>query len=246
MLLLPKRTLAQALTLNDPVMAVSSSKISNGFLSGTLGYWKMDEAISSGSRADATGNGWTATDQNGTIDNVNGIIGKAAHVHNPAAGLVISKSIDARPASSPFGISIWIQALTLPSFSAFICEFTTGAAGWILYHGSNNMTWETINSSGGTTLISPGNIFADSTWYHFVVGYDGSKIWAYQNAGTPVSASVADVSRNADNIVIGNYGTFNDSGDEYYDEVAYFNFMPSASQVNTLYNGGNGLPFSQY
>lgn len=237
------------------------SLASNGLLNGLLGYWTMDESyVTGGNRADATGNGWTATDVTGTIPSTTGLISNAASISTVGKGLSVSASIDTRAQTTAFFISFWFKGNAAwtsgNGISAMI--LSGGSQGWLLYPntsaGSSTIHWytqkddTTVSDVASTTSISANGPL--NGWQHIVAGYDGTNKQLYLNGALDASfpVAVSGVSRGHQALAIGNYSGFGltTGQDGIYDEYGYWNRTLTASDVTMLYNGGAGFPFGSF
>lgn len=237
--------------LDTPIINAAPS---NGLLAATVGYWPMDENITSGSRADATGHGWTATDVNSNVSSAAGLLNNAINVDTGSKGLSVSANIDTRAQTTQFAVSYWInnstgwvasqgQVATLPS---------GGIQGFLIFTNNNGgivpINFYSTNDAGAISNVkTTGNVLAQNVWNHVLFGYDGVNKQMYVNGVSAITpTAVSGISRGQHVFAIGNYSQFTTGQPALYDEVAYFNFWPSANQIALIYNNGNGLPFSSY
>jgi len=149
---------------------------------------------------------------------------------------------------SPFSISAWIK----------IGQTTT--QGIVSKYGTNNVKREylfqitaskiklTLISLGGATNFATGNTALSlNTWHHVAVTYDGSGgstayngITLYVNgvAETPTTGggSYTAMTNTVTDVELGRYATRELNG--AMDEVAIFSSELSASDITSIYNGG--------
>ena len=236
-----------------PFFVSRSGVISNGLLSGTLGYWKMDENLAiGGNRADSTGNGWTATDVTSLTPSATGLINNCANINTIAKGFSVSTNIDTRAQTTPFAVSLWLRQSDIRAGNGVIAKIVSGGVGWLIYPDAQSPTsklhwYTTTDANVVSDSLANANIDA-SAFNHIVAGYDGTNKLFYLNNVNLITTAVAGVNRGTNVIAFGNYSDFGVTTGVagLFDEIAYFNFMPSVAQVNLLNNGGAGLPFSSY
>lgn len=212
----------------------------------------MDENISSGSRADATGNGWTATDPNANVGNTTGILSLCANISTIAKGLSISTNIDTRAQTTPFSISLWFRQSDVRAGNGVMAKILAGGTGWLIYPATQSPTaklhWYTTTDANVVSDSDSGVNIDASAFNHLVAGYDGTNKHFYMNGVSLINTAVAGVNRGTNPIVIGNYSdlgaTTGVAG--FYDEVGYWNRMLSAADVTMLYNGGAAFSFYNF
>lgn len=222
----------------------------NGLLSITTAYWKMDENVASGSRADATGNGWTATDPNANVGNTaSGLINRGLNITNAAMYLSVSASIDTRANSAPFAMQLWINPIAFTNNYGYAGEFAGSFLDWLIYtNGAGALNVQGRDGLGNQTILGAGILNA-SAWNHVVAGFDGVNLVAYVNnvkSTLALSGGQSGVIRGRTPLTLCNYNTITTGVAGLYDEVVYFSAMPTATQVGLLNNGGAGLPFASF
>ncbi len=230
---------------------------STGLLNGLIAYWKMDEGGASGNRADATGNGWTAVDTNNNVSSVAGLINNGAAIGSLGVlnqGLVVSANIDTRAQTTPFTIQLWLRQVDVRAGNSAIATIASGGTGgFLVYADSQSPTsllhWYTLNDAAGISDSIGINNIAAASFNHVVVGYDGTNKFIYLNNVLQFNnVAVVGVSRGNHAMVFGNYspiGATNGLAGNY-DEIGYWGRALSAAEVNTLFNGGAGLPFGSF
>lgn len=216
----------------------------------------MDESLATGgSRSDSTGNGWTATDHTGTVPSATGALNLCANVNSiTTKGLSVSASIDTRAQTTAFAVSFWINNNNgaWNTGNGVIATLVSGGVkGFLVYPGgsggASNLHWYSTNDASTVDDWSGSASLGIGAWHHVLVGYDGTHKQRYIDGsldGTPTS--VTGISRGNAVFAIGNYSGFSAGQASLYDEVAYLNFWPNATQIALLYNGGSPLPFSSY
>ena len=255
-MLMARRACAQLTAL--PLYA-GSKPSSNGLLAGTLGYWKLDDVTTGAGFVwtDATGNGWGATQHGTVLHDTTQFVIIASAADSIAGTLAASASIDTRSGTTPFSVSLWLQD-NGNSFgnNPFAFDDTTNR-NWSLYMGNSSggsggspvyvslQTWQ----SGGTydnAITSNAACHTNVQFDHIVAGYDGTNRFIVINNGSRVTSAVSSVKRGTAPLTIMSRGDNIANFIGYVDEVAYFNFALSATQIGLIYNGGAGLPFSSY
>ncbi len=227
---------------------------------GMLAYWPMNESAN-GTRFDFI-NGWNATDLNANFGVATGKINRAAATTFgtfPRQVLVISGGIDVRAQNTPLSFQFWFN----PNFDSggntqlgIWHDSNTAKQDWAFAYnaqvtpGTGNFIFTTKDTNGLITSItrSPGPLPATNTWYHIVLGFDGSNIWmSIDGARTvqPLAFGSLGVRRGDTRLTIGSDDSQAGSGLGIYDECAYFNYSLSPAQVLYAFNAGAGRPLDQ-
>jgi hypothetical protein len=220
--------------------------VRNGLLNGLLAYWKLDEAGTPATYADATGNGWIGTN-NGSIAQVAGKINNGAQINSNSKGITVNGAIDTRASNTPFFVSLWFFNNGASSPGQAIGGEWNTRDDYILFtaDGTQAVTFEANDDSGtSTSVVSPPIV--TPAWSHIVFGFDGLNIYLYINAGAPFTAAKTAVRRGGGSFVLGNYQTITFNWPGIFDEVAYYNRTLSATDVANLYNSGNALAFGNF
>ncbi len=224
----------------------------NGLLNGLLGYWKADEG-NGAARADATGNGWTATVANGACNATAGIINNGlAQALFATDCLSISKLIDSRAQTAPFSFQVWFQFEADRTGNIMCGETGATEDWWMDYQAGGRFRFlSQDNTNTQTTLNGELNAGLVATnWYHIVVTWDGTTARLYTHGagftGTPTSVVLVGVRRGDNNIFIGSDSTFANSPSGNFDEWGYWNRALSAADITTLFNAGAGFPFGSF
>jgi len=220
-----------------------------------VSYWKLDE--SSGNASDSSGNSVTLTNNN-TLTYTGGKINNGATFAS-ATTKCLTTSAGVSLFTNAFTISMWVKpavadfsnnelfAYAPSSGSANIvkCEGTaTDEARFIIFDSAGNFRKDYRSNT---------NIFAQNTWTYFTATWDGTTLLLYANGSvlSPTKtiddgATLTSTSRyfglgiEAPSALIGN------KLDAMLDEVGIWSRALSSTEVNELYNSGNGkqYPFS--
>ncbi len=212
-----------------------------------IGYWKMDES-SIGTRADATGNNWTLTNNNGVTNNT-GLLNNASDFTR-ASSMYLSHvdALGLRPGANSFGVSVWVKFNSFSNYQDIISkwgggsnvnEFTleSDSAGNVGFYVSNGTTH---NATWGTALST-------GTWYNIIGWYNSEDevIGISVNNGTPVTTAHTGGATCTSCTANFKIGSSDASGwspylDGLLDEVAYFSGAPGPSDRTFIY--GSGTP----
>jgi hypothetical protein len=226
-------------------------------LTNLLAYWPLSEAITSGSRADATGHGHTLLDNRNNVTYAsNGRGGNAAvFSHNSTSSLITQDGNILLPTTA-FSVSLWVK-ITNSGQSAEIIGNVTGnnwAGGGLQmdYNGNGTLTWGAIygNPNSYNRFTTASSNIANGNWHHLVGTYNnGNKkvyidgnILSQQNdpSTTPIGGNGSchiSLGSNSDN----SYSPLNMDGQ--LSDVGLWNRELTSSEVTSLYAGGNGLSY---
>ena len=157
--------------------------------------------------------------------------------------------------STPFSISCWINGSSLGSTTKIFlakCSNTTPFNGYTFGVTSAKNVYFQLSNDANTNFLAIINTatLSDSTWYHCLMTYDGSKsssgLKVYVdnalNTQTIFSDTLTGSISNTKSFKIG----ARDNGFFYgglVDEISVFNRELTASEVTQLYNGGAGLQY---
>lgn len=222
----------------------------------TQAYYKLDE--SSGNAADATGNGYTLTN-NGTTTYTTGKINNGGDFG--ASNSTKSFSIDsATPLgltttdiSTAFSVACWMnQTTSVATVYPLTILCKNGSSRNTFGLVMNNTSIEFFVHDGSYNQYSTGSTCSNGTWFHYAVTYDGTNFKCYVN-GSLVLTQTRAMSTFVDAATGGfGLGAFrsNSSSSAYWsgliDEVGVWKSTLSGSDISSLYNGGTGIqyPFS--
>lgn len=236
---------------NSAELSTSTSAPGNGLLTGLLGYWKLDEA-SNVNRADATGNGFTATQAGGNVAAAAGIINNGASFPAGNQGLSVPANIDTRAQTTPFSIQFWSNPTAFNAFFAFCATHSAGGTKGFLFYTANNGGLHFYSTDDAGTVTDSGmttTLLTQNAWNHVVAVFDGTLVNAYVNGvinGAGQALLGLGITKGQGVFMIGNYSDLVAGVTETCDEVGYWDRALSATDVATLYNAGAGLPFSSF
>lgn len=231
---------------------------STNLLTSLVAYWKMDEQITSGTRADSHTNAFDLTDNNNnTASNHGAVIGYSAQFagsagsclrHADAAGLKLG-------ADTSFTLSFWVIPASFPvpgvivdkgsAFDLTHDEFLIYyiASGQARFSVGNGTTFTNIDAATTITALTTNHIAAcysaaEQKLHLYINGTeDGASpvTWTGGTFGTAGPLSFGEASSTTG---------FYDTGE--IDEVGYWHRALTASEVTALYNSGAGLAFSNF
>lgn len=219
----------------------------------TQAYYKLDE--SSGNAADATGNGYTLTN-NGTTTYTTGKINNGGDFG--ASNSTKSFSIDsATPLgltttdlSTAFSVACWLNQTTSVATVyplTILCKNGTARNTFGLVVNTNSL--EFFVYDGTYSQYSTGSSCSNGTWVHFAVTYDGTNFRCYVNGSLVLTQSRAMstfVDATSGGFGLGAFRS-NSSSSAYWsgliDEVGVWKSTLSGSDISSLYNGGTGIQY---
>ncbi|NTW31490.1 MAG: LamG domain-containing protein [Bacteroidetes bacterium] len=217
-------------------------------------YWKFDGT--SGNTSDATGNGYTLTNNNSVAYNTgiisNGIDGGSGNTNKDmtnSSGAAITSS------TSPISISGWINFYNNNNNYNVLAGVYNGASGIQLEYritcagdGDGNMQFTAtrykMQSTAYQVTYTPA--LTTSTWYQVVLTFDGSNLTLYVNgvsratgttSGTGVSNDGTGIEVMSRALYAGNFAQAK------IDEVGIWTRALSPSEVLQLYNNGTALQY---
>lgn len=224
--------------------AVSAGGVSNGLLTGLVAYWSLDET--SGNRADATGNGHTATPVN-TPGYATGKVSNAVDLERDSAQyLSIADDAALQFGTGSFSISLWIKPETTSAgYAAQLTPISKVDTAFEIMMYINRVyvyLGGASNGLNGSASLSAGN------WYHLCLVRNGSACRMYINGALDSSATnSANVSGAGNAIEIGRRpGTGTTEYDGLVDEVGIWNAALTDDQRALLYNAGAGMAYSEF
>ena len=134
----------------------------------------------------------------------------------------------------PFSWSVWFRSRNSSNSQGEIAGYGQAQRNGIRIH--NNVFRSNYTSDlAGTTTIS------QNVWYHGVVTYDGTTRIIYINGSLDASDTPSSAAISSQALTIGVYpgGTSSFNGD--LNELCYFDYALSPSQVTTLWGGGTSV-----
>ena len=221
--------------------------------------WRLDET--SGTFADATGNGHTGTAVGSPWgDGTNGLINGAVELDGTndwvKAGDMANFAI-----TNSFSGSMWLKLDANPTvFNFFMGQQESGASGakgWRLGNGTDRGKLRFIlqDGSGGLDFKeTTGNVLNSTDWLHLAFTYDGSAnsngIILYVNGVAAATGTGLNQLTSSSDITTAAGTEFSigardaDGGGTVaglIDEVGLWNRVLTPAEVTTLYNGGSGM-----
>jgi hypothetical protein len=161
-----------------------------------------------------------------------------------------------QPGANPFFVTCWVKsATTTYGYDAGIAgKFVTPNASWLLYRSSDGNSirpknWSFLVTSDGTTSTTvSGPQQRDTNWHFLVAGWDGVNLKISVDNSTFTTTPFAGpvFGNGTGEFQIGTEAASN-LWNGLIDEMGiWVGRSLTQSEVNTLYNGGAGLPFSSF
>jgi hypothetical protein len=219
---------------------------------GLIAYWKFDET--SGTRADATGNGNQIVEVGGSVPSETGIIGNAAYINSgiPTGWLETTNpnfTIDsgARTYSTWMGWGVndigyqW----------GIMSKETNDYGGPILFYleQDNTLTSRFTTSGSGWNINFLSNIVPQTgTYYHLAITITGTsvaipRITFYINGSVYDTQTYSQPLLGSGNLTFGEYDPFTFSYNGVFDETGIWNRKLSDLEILSLYNSGAGRTY---
>lgn len=203
-------------------------------LSGTLvAYWKLDET-GTGTRADATGNGLTLTNNN-SVTNATGKLNAAAgFVRASSQSLTRADEALLRTGDIDWHWQGWLYLDSVDN--AYIAAKTEEWGLFLNNNGRLDFFWNDFAKT-----VSWGSNLTTGTWYHIVIWHDAVNdvVGIVVNDGTPVTSAYSGGGTTTTNA----FGLGDRPGSGAYlngrlDEVSMGKFVPTAGDITLYYGGG--------
>ncbi len=200
--------------------------------------WSLDE--SSGNAIDASGNGFTLTN-NGTVTYSTGKINNGA-VFNNTTG----KNLDYNGNLGFNGLTgtrTWMAWVNVSSFSAtgYILDNTTTTGAdrrFILYSESDSK----IHMYAGTNeVLTPA--LSTSTWYHIVVTQNGTTWELFLNGSSQGTTTMGTATFGDNSFRIGESYAGGGAGKSTNDIVTIWDRVLNLTEIRQLYNNGTGQQY---
>ena len=227
-------------------------------------YLPMDDNI------DDTSGNEAVTSSNGSPSFVEGIVGQAISLDNPAPLVNAPEYINAGSATNldfgtsiDFSVQFWVKTDSAfpddasnhndPGIIANKNWNSGGNQGWFMGAGGDGrFQW---NLGGGSRMDydGPAGQINDGTWHHIVwtLDRDGSTITYIDNVVVNTQGATDGIDLSTPSNMETRIGTDGEAGATWaayfpgtIDEVAIWSRVLSADEVDTLYNSGQGLPIS--
>jgi hypothetical protein len=223
-------------------------------------FWNFDEA--SGPRSDATGNGNTIVEVNGTVSSGSGVVGgNAANIANGNSSWLKLPAGLCDIGTGQKSFSLWFKLnQTSIGYQFILCQghnydFVDNNIVYIeggsflssIFLTSTENHWNAYNLGGN--IVPTANV-----WHHCVITYSGSQITAYYD-GNQISQFGYSGSISTDNTeyTLGHYNAFpNGIGGQpgefhgLIDDVGIWNRVLTPTDVAYLYNTGQGRQYPLY
>jgi len=221
--------------------------LTESLLTGCRAFWKLDEA--SGTRADATGNGHTLTDNN-TVTSAAGKVGNAASF----AAVNSERLTEANTASLQFGdqswtLSAWVNLTTKTAIRPIYARDNNAAGqreAFLMYDNTPDRFSLYVFHSGGSDLLNADvlGIPAVSTWYHVLAWKDKDRgtinIRVNMGAANTMVASGPGLAVAIETQIGAWSGNFMDG---LIDAVGFWARTLTEPEMATLYAAGRGSQF---
>lgn len=218
----------------------------SSLLTGLGAYWALEEA--SGSRADATGNGNSASPTN-TPGNAAGRVGNALSCVSASTQYLTVTSSTTVQSAAKFTIAGWFYLTTLATGGILAKWDGAGVAKeYRLDIPALNQLRMLVSFNGSTQTIATftnGANWSTATWYFATGGYDGTNVWVTVNNGTRSNSAVAGTPfKGATDAVIGVADTAPSLPiNGRIDELGYWQRDLTAGELTALYNSGSGITY---
>lgn len=227
--------------------AIVSGGGSSTLLNNLSAYWKLDEAVGTGTANDETANNNDGTVTSATQSATGGVLGGAV-TFAPTQKIDCGDgaSLDLLAVGT---LSLWVNPSTLTSDMYFLSKgnATTDRDGWyLMLHSGDYMKAVFGSASAAQTATTSGVYnFTAGNWHHVVVSWNSTYIDVYVDASRKVHANQTVVPTTNDlNFHIGKDAGYAAQGlNGLIDEVGVWKRYFSQEGVDSLYNSGTGITY---
>ena len=218
-----------------------------GTWSAYTGVWHMDEA--SGSVADATGHGLTASPMGNTANSVavEGPVGNGRQTATDAAkGYLSGPNYDSCGLGGTFTMSGWVKMTACTSYPRMFSRKAnyTDANGWEIEMSSGSMANFGARGSNNPSYTGTFNPALNTAWSHVVLVYDGATLTVYQN-GAQIKTGTINAA--TDNGLALSFGCDSDGSETYlqgaFDECRLMGGAASSDWVKAEYDTASSASF---
>lgn len=210
--------------------------------------WYQFDGSTSSLVNDASGNGYTLTNNGVTINTTNFIKGNGSALMGSGKSLGIGTTIDFRKiqTTSGFSIQLWFRGTTSSSNWGRIFAFSTSPVSenanfYISRDGSNtNIRFHLAADGTQTFYTSSGVNYFNGTWYHIVWTISTSGVWNVYINGVNLNVAKTQSFSATNNYnmtkLLGN-STLGEFLDGNIDDFRIYSSALTATQVSELYKG---------
>jgi hypothetical protein len=215
-------------------------------------YWKLDET--SGSVLDASGTN-TGTVYGATA-NQTGKINKAYSFNGTSSYVSIPNSTSLNIQGNAITLSAWIKSTT--NTTQMIISKISGVGTHVSPYFQYNLQLEDPGSGvlfprfylsiNGNPINTPTTSSINQNQWYLITGtYDGTTMRLYLNGAQITSQGVTgNITGYSTPVYLGINGAFGEPYSGSIDEVGIWSRALTAAEVTSLYNSGNGLPYSSF
>jgi len=209
-----------------------------------LAYWTFDNL------SDSSGNGYSLTNIGGATYSATGCKINGCYDFDGSNDYMTSSS------NFLFGldkvsVSIWYKLDANSSYRTLMSNWADYNFNMILYNNNAYAQfYGDLGVAGGLTSSGITGIMSTGVWNNLVYTWDGSaNVKIYLNGvykTTVTGVTPGNLKTVAHSLLIGNQNGFSRNVDGKIDEIGFFNKNLSASEVTSLYNGGNGISYNDF
>lgn len=218
-----------------------------GTWSAYTGVWHMDEA--SGSVADATGHGLTASPQGNTANSiaVEGAVGNGRQTATSAAkGYLSVPNYDSFNLGDTFTMSGWVKMTGCTQYPRVFSRKAnyTDANGWEVEMNSGSMANFSARGANNPTYSGTFNPALNTAWSHIALVYNGTTLTVYQNGA---QVKTGEITAATDNGLALSFGCDSDGSETHlqgaFDECRLRGGAASADWVKAEYDTASSASF---
>ena len=201
-----------------------------------LAFWKLDDLTDSSANANTLF-------INGNVQFVTGKVGNCAQFPGSNSAYLrdseLSSTFNPNGPAGEFTISCWINPASFSDYQAFL---GSSANGFIIHTDSAGALYCNEGSSGDATI---GSLLQLNQWQHIVfvksiASGNRTKVWYNGNKVYDQLTNNINNYQAKNIITLGNYGSFTFPYNGKLDMVGLWNRELTQSEIDILYNNGNG------
>ena len=199
-----------------------------------IAYYRME-----GNSNDSSTSGANGSDTSVSYNSSYGKFGQGASFNGSSSRIQAATNTALNAASAALSVSFWFYTTATGSERGVVDKGRDGYGAW-------SISLDTVTGYvsfrlvvGGNQRITSSVLYPTNAWVNIIVTYNNSDAYIYQN-GTQVATGhfIGGIGTNSVNLFIGSWndGSFFTG---YEDDVAVFNRVLTATEINSI---NNGLP----
>lgn len=217
---------------------------------GPVAYWKMDDASTSTSKIDSSGNGYTLSTAVGTVGTQPGKFGNAAYFPNAAGDYInVTDNANLSMGNVDFTVTGWFKINSLGDHRVMVFKGSasdTAGTEYKMHYNVTNNDFEFLISNGttATTATTDGLLTpAADTWYFFAGGYDSVNDVVFLSINNSVRDTTTNTTGSQDTAGEFDVGAANGGSHHggYIDDLKVYRYVRTTKQLTEDMNTGHPM-----